>query len=327
MKYLRDTDPRFQYLGLKVGSFLALLCILLIFMGAVLAWQQDLFEPTDDYFASPGRADGILPGMNVTLHGIRVGRVHDVWLDEQGEPRMSLRVRRRGAVWLRQDAVAVLTGRGPLETPYINLRTGTPSLPPLQDGADIAVEREASLGEIAKSLRDDLRPVIATGAELFNELNSPDGDVRQSLAAVRTLTVDLARDVPATLAEATAATKSTREFMEGLVDENGDIAQARKNLLAVTSEVESRLPPLMDEIGKSVSALRRTSEQLEQTAKTSAPELHQLLERSNAAAGRAESLIADFRNIWVLRLFLPRQRNAATIRDAGQASASATPRP
>lgn len=327
MKYLRDTDPRFQYLGLKVGSFLALLCFLLLFMGGVLAWRQDLFEPTDDFFASPGRADGILPGMDVTLHGIRVGRVHEVWLDERGEPRMSLRIRRRGSVWLRQDAVAVLTGRGPLETPYINLRTGTPSLPALEDGSDIALEREASLGEIAKALQEQLKPVIATGAELFNELNSPDGDVRQSLASVRSLTVDLAREVPATLAEATAATKSTREFMEGLADENGDVAQARKHLLSVTSEVENRLPALMEEIGKSVSALRRTSEQLELTAKTSAPDLKQFLERSNEAAGRAESLLADIRNIWVLRMILPRQRNASTIRDAERAAAAATPRP
>lgn len=312
MKYLRDTDPRFQRLGLKVGGFLTLLCLLLVGMGVILAWRQDLFEPTDDFFASPQRADGILPGMDVTLHGIRVGRVHDVWIDENGEPRMSMRVRRSGSIWLRQDAVAVLTGRGPLETPYIDLRPGSPELPPLADGAELQIEREASLGEIAKTLRDDLRPVIATGADLFNELNSPDGDVRTSLSAVRTLTVDLARDVPRTLAEATAATKSTRQFMDGLAAEDGDVGQARRHLLSLTAEIERRLPALMADIETSVASLRRTSEHIERTAKTASPDLQQFLERSNEAAGRAETLLADIRNIWMLRVLLPRQRAAET---------------
>lgn len=315
MKYLRDSDPRFQRLGLKVGGFLGFLCLLLLVMGIVLAWRQDLFEPTDDFFASPQRADGILPGMDVTLHGIRVGRVHDLWIDEKGEPQMSMRVRRKGSIWLRQDAVAVLTGRGPLETPYIDLRAGSPELPPLADGAELKIEREASLGEIAKTLRDDLRPVIATGADLFNELNSPDGDVRTSLSAVRSLTVDLARDVPQTLAEATAATKSTRQFMDGLADENGDVGQARRQLLAMSGEIERRLPALMGDVQKSVGALRRTSEHLETTAKTASPDLQQFLERSKEAAGRTEALLGDIRNIWILRVLLPRQRGG----DAGAA--------
>lgn len=322
MKYLRDSDPRFQRLGLKVGGFLGLLCLLLVIMGVVLAWRQDLFEPTDDFFARPQRADGILPGMDVTLHGIRVGRVHNVWIDEKGEPRMSMRVRKRGSIWLKQDAVAVLTGRGPLETPYIDLRAGSPELPPLEDGAELEIEREPSLGEIARTLRDDLRPVIATGAELFNELNSEDGDVRTSLAALRSLTVDLARDVPQTLAEATAATKSTRQFMDGLADEKGDVGQARRHLLSMTSEIEGRLPALLQEVERSVTSLRRTSEHLESTAKTASPDLRQFLERSNEAAGRAEALLADFRNIWMLRVLLPRQRGPVASPEAAPAAAA-----
>ncbi|MEI8311631.1 MAG: hypothetical protein WCH98_12825, partial [Verrucomicrobiota bacterium] len=66
MKYLQDSDPRFQYLGLKVASFLASLVILLLLMAALLGWRQDFFVSTVVYRSKPGRADAIFPGMDVT---------------------------------------------------------------------------------------------------------------------------------------------------------------------------------------------------------------------------------------------------------------------
>jgi phospholipid/cholesterol/gamma-HCH transport system substrate-binding protein len=316
MKYLRETDPRFQYLGLKVGSFLALLVLLVLLMTAVLAWRQDFFEPTDDFPAAPGRADGIFPGMDVTLHGIRVGRVSEVWLDEDGAPRMNLRIRRKGSMWLRRDAVAVLTGRGPLETPYINLRTGSADQPPLEDGAEIAVERESSIGEITLALQKELKPVIAAGARFIEDLSDPRGDVRQSLASVRTLTADLARDIPPTLADTHEVTRSARGLLEELTSSEGDLSKARRNLLSATEEIDRRLPELLERADQSLASMRRTAAQIEKSTTTSSPRIEELVKTSNEAAKKAETLLTDLRKIWMLRVLLPRQREAPTVQDA-----------
>lgn len=310
MKYLRDTDPRFHYLGLKVGSFLGLLVLLVIFMAGVLAWRQDLLEPTDEFFASPGRADGIFPGMDVTLHGIRVGRVVRVWIDDEGTPRMRMRVRRQGSMWLRSDAVAVLTGRGPLETPYINLRTGTAKLPPLENGAELPVEREASIGEITQSLQQELKPAIAAGAGFIGDLSDPQGDVRQSLASVRKLTGDLSRDVPPVLADTQEVTRAARSVFENLASDDGDLAQAQRHLLAVTEQVDRQLPSLLAKTDESLASLRRTTEQLEKAVKKSSPQVEELVRSSSEAAQEVEALLSDLRKTWMMKLLLPRNRTA-----------------
>ncbi len=309
MKYLRDSDPRFQHLGLKVGSFLAVLAGVLVLLAAVVAWRQDFFEPVDDFHADPGRADGLTPGMDVTLHGIRIGRVRALWLAEDGTPRLTLRVRREGSAWLRADAVAVLTGRGPLETPYINLRPGSDSRP-LAPGSDIHFEREASIGEMTTALEQQLRPIIAAGGRLLEDLNSPSGEVRRSLASLQSLTADLAREVPLTLGDARGVIRSTQVFVDGLSAPDGDVAGMRRHLLSMASEIDQRLPRLLQETTESVASLRRTVAQLEKTTRASAPQIEELAERSNGIARRTESLIADLRNVWMLRLMLPKERNA-----------------
>lgn len=210
MKYLQERDPRFQYLGLKVGSFVVFFALLLLIMGAMLGWRQDLFQPSVFYRVSPGRADAIFPGMNVTMHGIRVGRVQKVAFDRGGQPRVTLRVRRQASEWLRQDAQAVLSGTGPLETPYIDLAPGSGDKPPLAADAELPFAREPNLGETLSGLEEQMRPVIAAASDFLGELNRKDGDLRRSIAGLRAFTDTLNADVPPVLDDADKAVASLR---------------------------------------------------------------------------------------------------------------------
>jgi ABC-type transporter Mla subunit MlaD len=316
MRYLRDIDPRFRNLGLKVGTFFAGVIVLLLVMAAVLGWRNDLFEPSIRLYSRPGKADAIAPGMNVTLHGIRVGRVQQVELDENGRPRIVLRVQERGARWLRADAELLLTGLGPLETPHLELQTGSAGQPPIEDGTELPFRREATIGEIASALEQQLRPVIAAGSEFVGELGKPDGDMLMSIASLRALSDALLKEVPPALADARKAASTTRTYLEELTANEGDIEKLRKNLLATSEEIESRLPKMLDEAEKTLVALRKATAQVEKSVNVSAPQVEELVKRSNETTRQAEALVSDFRKAWMVKLLLPKNK---------QATASPTP--
>lgn len=310
MRYLEDSDPRFRRLGLKVGSFLTVLVLLLVLMAGILGWRQDLFEPVAYFRVSPGDAATIVPGMDVTFQGIRVGRVHKVWLDDGGEPRVTLRVKRRAAQWLHADASAVLAGQGPLETPFVELQAGSPDKPVLADDAELPFRREASLGELASTLEEQLRPLIDAGSKLIGDLNRPEGDLQLTLAGLRSLTGTMVSEIPPTLADARQTALTTREYLAEITSDKSDVAQLRAHLQSVGEEVDKRLPALLSEAEKTLESLRKTTAQLDKSVATSAPQFEELIKRSSEAALKAETLIGDFRKAWLMKVLLPKSAPA-----------------
>lgn len=307
MKYLRENDPRFQYLGLKVGGFLAVLLILLLVMAALLGWRQDFFQPTVAYYAKVGRADAIFPGMEVALRGIRVGRVADVRFDDTGIPEITMRVQERSAIWLRQDAVAWLKGLDPLGTPYIDLSPGDEAAPPLEPGTVLPFERESTLGELASAVEAQLRPVIEDAAKFVEELSRADGDIRQAVANIRELTTALAGEVPPMLGDLRQSAATSRAFLNDFTAEEGDLRQSTKHLAAISSELDERLPAMLGDLEKALASMRELTTELQNSAQAASPKVLALLEQSTETAAKAEELMTDLRRVWFIRMVLPRR--------------------
>jgi len=308
MKYLRQTDPRFQHLGLKVGGFLLLLGLLLAVMLGILAWRQDLFQAKVLLETKPLRAEGLSRGMDVTLHGIRVGRVLMVELDADGLPVVHFEIREQAAQWLRADAYVRLSGLDPLGTPFLNLEPGSPDASALRPGSALPFTRDLTLGETTAELEKQLRPVIEQAAALVNELSRPEGDIRRTLSNLRTVTDSAAAEVPDTLKDARLSAREGRLFLEELLAEEGDIARVRQDLTGITGALDERVPKLLDELESSLASLRRTVAEVEGTTKVSSPEIKELIRSSRQAAAEAEELLSDIRQIWFVKLFTPRKR-------------------
>jgi len=308
MKYLRQTDPRFQHLGLKVGGFLLLLGLLLALMLGILAWRQDLFQAKVLLETKPLRAEGLSRGMDVTLHGIRVGRVLLVELGPDGLPVVRFEVREQAAQWLRADASVRLSGLDPLGTPFLNLEPGSPDTTALRPGTVLPFTRELTLGETTAELEKQLRPVIEQAAALVDDLSKPDGDVRMTLSNLRTVTDSAAAEVPETLKDARLSAREGRVFLEELLSEDGDIAKVRQDMTGITGALDDSIPKLLAELETSLASLRRTVAEVEGTTKASSPEIKELISSSRQAATQAEELLSDIRQIWFVKLFAPRKR-------------------
>ena len=306
MKYLEQNDPRFQRLGLKVGSFLAVLVLLVILMAGILGWRQDLFEPAVYFEISPDNAAYNNPGMDVAFRGIRVGRVHRVELDDAGVPRVQLRVKRRAASWLHSDASAMLTGQGPLETPYIALEAGSASQPLLADGSTITFRRGTSLGELAASVEEQFRPLIAAGGKFIGDLSRPEGDLQITLAGLRSVTGTVKEDLPPALADIRQAAQTTREYVADASSKESDLGQLRTHLLSISQQLDKRLPAMLDETEQTVSSLRKATARIDKSIQVYAPQVEDLVKKSNETAAKADALVQDLRKAWLMKLLLPK---------------------
>lgn len=307
MKQFPELDPRFQHLGLKVGSFLVLLIVLLAVMGGVLLWRQDLFVPNAEFHARPDRADAIRPGMDVTLRGIRVGSVTKVRLGKDGIPEMTFRIHKESLVWIYADARVRLIGLDFFNTPNLAILPGDPLKGAIKDGAMLKFEREMTVGEIASKLEEAVSPLIAEAANLLGELKRPEGDLFSSLASLKTFSSALEEQVPGLLEESRKAATSTRILIEDMAAESGDVRVSAARVQAITAELEKRLPRLLDHTERTLSSTEKSAKIVEQTLAESSEDVRLTVRKSGAAAEKADTLVEDVRNIWLLKLFLPRQ--------------------
>lgn len=306
MKHLREIDERFQYLGIKVGGFLMVLVLLLLLMLGLLGLRQDFFVPTVTLYVNPERAEGILPGADVSLHGIRIGRVGAISLNEDGVPSMKLHVRKSAMPWLRSDTVARLSGMDLFGTPFIDLFPGDRSAPLLREESTLPFEREPSMGEIVANLELQLRPVIEQTHKLIAELNAPDGDVHVSLENLRKISTNLSEEVPVILRDARLSTEVSLRFLEDLAAEEGDLLTSAASLRKVTGEVEDQIPGLLQNVKESAVSLQQATARLDQLIARSSPDAEILVKKSLEVSEKADDFLDSLRRIWFVKLFLPK---------------------
>lgn len=307
LKYFPSTDSRFKFLNFKVIAFLMLLVVLLLLTGGVFGWRHDFFSTTVYFETAPNDARALSPGMEVTLYGIHVGRVTSVTLNEAGKPLLILKVRANVLKWLHQDAILRLSGLEPLGQPFLNLYPGSDDAPPLRPGTRITFERESTISETVSKIEKELLPVIANMHSIVRDLNRPDGDLRESLAAVRTITQTFESDLPPTLAMIQKSANSTVRLIEEIQSKESDVSKTRDHLLGITSRLDKQLPILLTKTEASLNSLKNTTADLELITKTTAPKILDLVHTSQRTTQSADALIADSRDIWLLKLLLPRK--------------------
>lgn len=305
MKYLQNSDPRFRNLGYKVSIFFAVVISLLVVMAFLMGWRRDFFQPMDYFECRPARAEKLTPGMDITLHGIRIGGVVSVDLDERGKPKMVFRIRRDAVRWLHADASLLLEGLEPLGDPHLAIAPGSDDAGELLAGSVLPFERNLTIGETVAKLNDEIMPVVHEASRFVKELSQPEGEVQKSVTNIRLISESLTRELPELLADARSSARLVREELENVRKEGGDIAQTRAHLLGITSSLDKSLPGMIQSAQGSLASLGRTSAQIEAATKVSASELQELVRTSQLTTEKADGLIEDFRKIWILKLLMP----------------------
>lgn len=306
---LKDTDPRFRRLGLRVGLYGIGVVVLLLTIGAYLAAKQGLFQGKTALYTVAERGNGLQPGMEVRFSGFRIGVVDKVALNEQARVDIELLIETRYLKWIKPDSRAQLYQDGMIGDHIIEIVGGSQLAPPVKAGARLLLEKPPGVADIALDLRDRIVPIIDSVHETMRYVNDPKGDVRQTVANVQNLTENLA--------QTRAKVDQLLSRVDGLADHEvrGAIRNANQSLLrveAMASEVQARVPGLMNQVASSLAnveaATRNASEMaavLKETVDKAAPQLPKTIRHTDTLIQNSNQTLEGLRQSWPLKNMAP----------------------
>lgn len=181
MTLLRDNDPRFRGLPVKVALFVLLGVGLVAGVLVMLARAQGYFEPkTPVAFEAPSGTD-LRVGMPVKLSGFKIGQVSSIALNERARVDVTMRIEDRYMQWVKADSLVSIGRDGLIGDSHLDLQPGNPRLPQLAAGETLVFEVTPGLADIAADVRARTLPVIDGMNRLLADMNDPKGDLRAAL--------------------------------------------------------------------------------------------------------------------------------------------------
>lgn len=288
MSLLRDADPRFRHLDLKVALFVVLGLAASVGLLVALAAQQGYFTPKVDLRVVTPTGTDLRPGMAVKLSGFKIGEVKAVSLNESARVDVQLRIEERYMKWVKADSAVSVAREGLIGDSYLAVRSGTSTLPSLRSGDTLTYEPSPALADIAADLRARTIPVIEGTSTLLAYLNDPRGDFRVAMADLRKLTGEL---------------RETRRKIDRLVDDVD--AVARDDVKRMLATVEREVGEMSARTGQSLVKLDAATESARAAAQaattaidTASPKVNRLLDNTDGAVRDARKLMDGAGKRW-----------------------------
>lgn len=337
-------DTRFRHLEAKIGLFLALALAAglggILYLGA----GRDLFTPKYLLHFTVDKGTGFAAGMPIKLSGFRIGRIHDIALNEEARVDIQIQIARKYQKWIREDSVARLAKEGLVGDEVIELSVGKPNRRMLEDGDRLNFEKTKSLNEHAAEIADKVKPLLLEVTATVDYINNPEGDFKKSLRNLQLLsgelrtargeagrqltatvdnlnqtitkaasTLDHSRDslhaFEATLGKVDrvtgAAAESLPDLLQRLARILGNFEQTSVNLRQVS---EGELPDLLLRLDRILDNLEQTSGNLKKVSGEVAPEIPELVAEVDTTLKEARQVIGAVQEIWLIRNKLPAEK-------------------
>ncbi len=331
MKFLKNSDARFEKLGRRVGWFTITAFAVALGLGAFIVTSQEWFRPSRSYVLHAVSSQGVSTGMAIRLSGFRIGTVDAVELEGEGLVRVDITVFEDYAQYLRGDSTAQLQTDGLLGDSFIEITSGSGNSRQLGDGETLALTPESSMGGVVEKLRDEIIPVVQRIDTLLVYLNDPEGDLKRTFANISTATDGLRDSLPAALGETERAAASGAELIAGLADESGPLQSSLTNTAALTADLQQSVPPLLEETRLTLAELTKVAreaeslvatttavaEELQLLVQESRAEIPDLLRQGNETLEEAHTVIGATKRIWPLSKAVAKDADSPILRANG----------
>ncbi|MDR3429155.1 MlaD family protein [Silvimonas sp.] len=322
IKYLRDTDARFQWLGWRVGVFIAAGFLCFVALVVLLAIRQGYFTPKTRLSFVAESGNSMSTGMQVRLSGFKIGVVDRVALNDQAKVDVELLIENRYIKWVKPDSVALLQQDGFLGDHFIEIAGGTATALPIEEGGKLIFAPVMGLSEIAADLRQRTIPVIDSVHEMLEFMNDPKGDVRGTLANLNQFSAELretrksldlvlahldqvaAKDLPATLSDARQAAQRADQVLQ-----TADRA---------ASDVAARLPGILEHANTTASEAAALATSAHQMVDKVAPQVPGLVRDTGDLVQTGNDLTEGAARSWPFNRWIDAAQASAPIPDSRQ---------
>ena len=286
---------RFPRLRVQVNAFLILALLLIGGFVGLVAYKQGWFIKHTMIRFITMDALGISKGMPVKLHGLTVGSVSELRLDDEGiEVQLSVNgeympriLKGSRARFARESGVI---GASVIE--IVPVRGSRAGLAPLESGSRIEFERSLGITEIVEDLRRQATPALNEMKQLFSQVNRSSGDFAATLSALRgevqrlpethTAVRKLIGDAGRTVELASATLDSAQRVSEALARD--------------TPVIAGKFSTALDSINAAAGQFRETARQGEDVMRRAGP----FLEQAESAAREGREVVDAAKRSWPL---------------------------
>jgi phospholipid/cholesterol/gamma-HCH transport system substrate-binding protein len=309
MNDTRDIDPRFKHLEKKVGVFVLLMVVVLLAIIFFLGREKDIFTKKYILYTTTESGVGIIRGMPVKLSGFKVGRVHELSLDEDARVRVAIKINKKYQKWIRRGSIARLLKERFIGEFVLEITVGDPLQEELEEGAELPFER---IGGI-ESLVEKARPLLKEVEGIIKYVNNPEGDVKIALNNVRKISselVGISKEMSDTIKEIKLAVIQANKLLSSLnkdampmVGKVDGLLDKALNIASDAEELSKRLPAITEKTEETIENIRVLSGILAREG----TDLRGLIKDSSDVLKDTKELLKGLKRIWPIRLMLPQK--------------------
>ncbi|MEK7864405.1 MAG: MlaD family protein [Nitrospirota bacterium] len=296
---MKETDPRFVRLTGKVGLFFIIAAAGIIATVVSIGIERGVFTAKYRINFTVDKGTGFFEGMPVKLSGFKIGKIDSMSLDENAKVKVTLLISKKYSKWIRQDSKAILTKEGFIGEGVIDISVGSANKPVIGDGGVIQNEKARGLEDIA----EEVKPVLNEIRDIISYVNDPKGDIKQTLANLKTLSSGL------------NATKENADKLLKNADSNissvsSDASKALKNIDKTVSSMNDKINPVIDKLNRTMDNAEKTTANLKDAVEKAAPKVPPLLNKGEDALSDTSEVVKSLKQIWPIRLFIEKPKDS-----------------
>jgi len=302
---MKETDPRFTNLKGKVGLFFIIAVIGMIATIVFIGIERGVFTAKYRINFTVDKGAGFFEGMPVKLSGFKIGKLDSLSLDEHAKVKVALLINKKYSKWIRQDSKAMLTKEGFIGESVIDISVGSMNKPVIEDGGVIQLEKTRGLEDIA----EEVKPVLNEIRDIISYINDPKGDLKQTVANLKTLSSGL----NATRENADKLLKNADKNISGISSEASKTIKNIDSLVInadkTVSSWNDKINPVIEKLNKTMDNAEKTTANLKDAVEKAAPKIPPLLSQGEDTLDDTNEVVKSLKQVWPIRLFIEKPQD------------------
>lgn len=162
--------------NIRVGAFVLIGTILLIFSLYLIGAKQNLFGSTFELKSQFKNVNGLMPGNNVRFTGIDVGTVKSVEIINDSTVDVTMVIENKVQAFIKKNATAMVGTDGLMGNKLININSSNESAPSVEDGDFLVSKSPLGTDDMMRTLNitnENVKDITVDLKNIVRRLNSP----------------------------------------------------------------------------------------------------------------------------------------------------------
>ena len=319
MNYLESSEAHLRYLDNKAKRTLWIITLGMVLLVLYAAWRKEALTSSTRIYLKSDTSDALAKGDVAKISGFRVGQISNLELLPDRTVQVELKIFDDYLKFVRKDSIALLRSEGFIGGSYIEILPGSPNERFVQGGETLVFEREETIADISKAVRDQLTPINQEILTLLASFNNPEGEFRMlmgnlenSTRSLDTLLPQLLQRVDQTLANVeiiTGGLKSSLDSysssIQSLLDYINSPEGELKKIMSNVEGATQTLPDAVRNLNATLESAEKLTADLSLALEKAAPEIPVLISEGVQLAKDADDVLRALKSMWPLKNTAP----------------------